>query len=92
MLWQEVAIVFWFIEDAGIHWGPIEMSSNVFPFLFLSGVLVFFRIYVGISYPDELQVVSNYAFSWNVHAGKNLSILKFLSEDTTLLRKDFTLN
>lgn len=92
MLWQEVAIVYWFIENAGIHWGQMEMSSDVFPFLFLSGVLFFFRIYVGISHPNELQVVSNYAFSWNVYVEKNLSIPEFLSEDITLLRKDFTLN
>lgn len=49
-----------------------------------------FRKHMDISHPNKLQVVPNYAFPWNVSAEKNQSIPKFLSEDVTLVRKDFT--
>lgn len=76
-----VAIVFWFGENAGIHWVWMQMSSDVFPFILLFGVLFLFRNHVSVSHPNKLQVAPNYAFSSSVYTGKNQPIPKFLSKD-----------
>lgn len=76
-----VAVVFWFRENAGIHRVWMQMSSDVFPFTLLFGVLFLFRNHVSVSHPNKLQVVPNYAFSSSVYTGKNQSIPKFLNKD-----------